>query len=122
MEKEEFEELVVEALEGLPEVFRQKMENVAIVIEDEPTPEEVRAGKVKRDDLLMGLYQGVPLSKRTHYYGEVLPDKITIFQKNIERACRTEDDMKRIVVHTVRHELAHHFGISDERLRESGIY
>ena len=122
MELKDFEKLIEEALEELPEVFRQKMENIDIVVEDEPTPEQKKAGGVKGKALLMGLYQGVPLSKRTHFYGNVLPDKITIFKNNIERICRTEDDIKETVRHTVIHEFAHYFGISDKNMRESETY
>ena len=70
----------------------------------------------------MGLYQGVPLSKRTHFYGNVLPDKITIFRNNIERVCRTDDEIKETIRRTVIHEFAHYFGISDEHMRKSGTY
>jgi predicted Zn-dependent protease with MMP-like domain len=71
---------------------------------------------------LLGLYEGVPLSKRTHQYGLVMPDKISLFRGNIERACRTKKAMKRAIRHTVQHELAHHFGIDDDRLEDLGIY
>lgn len=122
MDSKSFENLVVEAVESLPGDFRRKLENIDIVVEDEPTPEHVKAAGSKGGDLLMGLYQGVPLSKRTHFYGNVLPDKITIFRNNIERACRTGDEIKEAVRRTVIHEFAHYFGISDEHMRESGTY
>ena len=117
-----FEKLVMRALDGLPEVFKQSLENVDVVVEDEPTKEQ--AGKVNAAHrrMVLGLYQGVPLSRRNHLYGMVMPDKISIFQKNIERICRTDEDIVRIVTHTVQHELAHHFGISDKRLKDLGIY
>jgi len=67
-------------------------------------------------------YQGVPLARRSHYYGMVMPDKVSIFKKNIERVCRTDEDIIRLITHTVQHELAHHFGISDQRLKDLGIY
>ena len=122
MDPESFEALVVEAVESLPGDFRKKLENIDIVVEDEPTPEHKKAGKIKGDSLMMGLYQGVPLSKRTHYYGNVLPDKITIFKDNIERVCRTDDEIKERVRRTVIHEFAHYFGISDEHMKNSGTY
>jgi len=122
MDSKSFESLVVEAVESLPWDFRRKLENIDIVVEDEPTPEDGKAAGSKGRDLLMGLYQGVPLSKRTHFYGNVLPDKITIFKNNIERICRTDDEIKETVRRTVIHEFAHYFGISDEHMRSSGTY
>jgi len=122
MERKEFEQLVIRALEELPELFKEKLENVDVVIEDKPTREQARAMDPGQGGLILGLYQGVPLVKRCHYYGMVMPDKISIFQKNIEKACRAEEDIVAMVSHTVQHELAHHLGISDERLREEGIY
>ena len=122
MDQKAFEQLVVEAFESLPEDFRRRLENIDIVVEDEPAPEHRKAAGSRGRDLLMGLYQGVPLSKRTHFYGNVLPDKITIFRNNIERICRTDDEMKEAVRRTVIHEFAHYFGISDEHMRKSGTY
>ncbi|MDD5073032.1 MAG: metallopeptidase family protein [Candidatus Omnitrophica bacterium] len=122
MDARSFEALVVAAVESLPEEIKQKLENVGVVIEDEPTAEHKKAGGSNEDGYLMGLYQGVPLSKRMHYYGNVLPDKITIFKNNIERVCRTDDDIKEAVRRTVIHEFAHHFGISDEHMKNSGTY
>jgi predicted Zn-dependent protease with MMP-like domain len=117
-----FEKLVTLALENLPDIFKRSLQNVDVVVEDEPTEEQ--AGKVNAAHrrMVLGLYQGVPLSRRNHLYGMVMPDKISIFKKNIERICRTDDDVVRIVTHTVQHELAHHFGISDRRLKDLGIY
>ncbi len=77
---------------------------------------------MKPGQLLLGLYQGIPLTKRTTNYGLVLPDKVTIFQGPIERLCRTPEQVVKRVQRTVKHELAHHFGISDDRLRELGAY
>ena len=119
---EEFEQLVAEALDALPEFFLQKLQNIDVVVTDWPTTAELQAVGLKSGQLLLGLYQGVPLTQRTSHYGLVLPDKITIFQGPIERVCRTRDQVVWQVQHTVKHELAHHFGISDERLRELGLY
>ena len=122
MDAQSFEALVVEAVESLPEEFRSKLENVEIVVEEEPAAEHMRVAGPRGRGLLMGLYQGVPLSKRTRHYGGVLPDKITIFRNNIERVCRTDDDIKETIRRTVIHEIAHYFGISDEHMRRSGTY
>ncbi|MEW6026592.1 MAG: metallopeptidase family protein [Planctomycetota bacterium] len=123
MKRDEFEKLVIDAIDNLPEQFRSKIKNLAVVIEDKPTEKTHRSlGGPKDRDIILGLYEGVPLLERTHMYGMVMPDKITIYKKNIERVCRTDAEIKQAVIHTVRHEVAHHFGISDEELREGGIY
>lgn len=119
---EEFEQLVAQALDDLPDFFKQKLENVEVVIADWPTEAELLAVKLKPGQLLFGLYQGIPLTRRTSHYGMVLPDKITIYQMPIEQVCRTPSQVIQQVQHTVKHELAHHFGISDDRLRELGAY
>ena len=122
MDREEFKKLVIKAIEELPQVFKDSLDNVDVVVEDEPTAAQVRSVDSSHRRMVLGLYQGVPLSRRSHHYGQVMPDKVSIFQKNIERICRDKDDIVRIVAHTVQHELAHHFGITDDRLRELGIY
>lgn len=119
---EEFEQLVIQALDDLPEFFQRKLANIEVVVTDWPSAAELRAVGMKPGQLLLGLYQGVPLTKRTTNYGLVLPDKVTIFQGPIERVCRTREQVVRQVQRTVQHELAHHFGISDDRLRELGAY
>ena len=120
--RQKFEGLVIKALEDLPRGFKDRLENVDVVIECEPSSEQIRSSGVSHRRMVLGLYQGVPLSKRSHYYGMVMPDKVTIFQKNIESVCRTEDDIKHVVTRTVQHELAHHFGISDGRLKNLDLY
>ncbi|MFQ5953168.1 MAG: metallopeptidase family protein [Candidatus Omnitrophota bacterium] len=119
---EHFEKLVMRALENLPEIFKRSLENVDVVIEDKPTPEQSKMVDAAHRRMVLGLYQGVPLARRSHQYGMVMPDKISIFRKNIERICKSDEEAVRLVTHTVQHELAHHFGISDKRLRELGIY
>lgn len=119
----EFESLVAEALSDLPPYFREKMENVAVLIRAWPSPAELSRAKVPAGHTLLGLYQGVPLPGRTHHYNLVAPDTITLFQGPIERAAGPDPQaLRRQVRHTLLHELAHHFGISDERLRELGAY
>lgn len=119
---EEFQALVVQALDNLPEFFQQKLQNVEVVVAEWPTPTELKSVGLGPGHLLLGLYQGIPLTRRTGGYNLVLPDKITIFQGPIERICRTREQIVEQVQHTVKHELAHHFGISDDRLRELGAY
>ena len=117
--RENFEQLVTEALAALPKDLAARMSNVDIVVEDRPKKALARTMEVDPDRLL-GLYQGVPLTERGEAYFGVLPDKICLYQDNIERAAYSRNDLKEIVRRTVIHEVAHHFGISDERLEELG--
>ncbi len=119
---EKFEQLVVQALDDLPDFFKEKLQNVEVVIANWPTEAERQAVGLKPGQLLFGLYQGIPLTKRTSHYGLVLPDKITIYRMPIEQVCHTPEAVMRQVQRTVRHELAHHFGLSDDRLRDLGAY
>lgn len=119
---EEFEQLVVQALDELPEFFKQQLQNIDVIVTDWPTESERQAVGLKSGHLLFGLYQGVPLTERTSNYGLVLPDKITIYQMSIEQVCRSPEEVIQRVQRTVKHEIAHHFGISDDRLRELGAY
>ncbi len=118
MEGERFEELVRQALEGLPEEIAQRMSNVDVEVQERPTPSQLGSTRVPAGHTLLGLYQGVPLTRRTSGYHMVPPDRIIIFQRPLERASRGDDDLVERVRATVIHEVAHHFGISDERLRE----
>jgi len=109
----DFEEFVQKALDSLPPDLREAMSNVEIVIEEEPP-----AGQP-----LLGLYQGVPLTRRTSWYGAVPPDKISIYRGPLERRYgRDPRVLRRQIRRVVLHEIAHHFGISDERLRELDRY
>ncbi len=122
MKREDFEELVMAAVDNLPEEFAAQLDNVAIVVEDVPNRGQVRRAQVEPGNTLLGLYEGVPHTRRGHDYSMVLPDKITIFQRPIEAACVTREDVVALVRKVVIHEIAHHFGISDERLDELGLY
>jgi predicted Zn-dependent protease with MMP-like domain len=122
MNRQTFERLVAQALDELPEKFRQKLDNVEIVVDDWPDPETLRLANVRHPAGLLGFYHGVPQTKRTHNYGLVLPDKISIYQRPIEMRCHTMAQVRATVGRVLRHEIAHHFGISDERLREIGAY
>ena len=118
MEREQFEELVRRALTELPEEIAQRMSNVDVEVQDWPTPGQLASLDVGDRGTLLGLYQGIPLTRRTSGYNLVPPDRITIFQGPLERISRDEADLVERVRATVIHEVAHHFGISDERLRE----
>ena len=120
MTREKFEELVREGIKDIPERFLEKLDNVDIVIEDEPTPYQLRKLRVRGGSLIFGLYEGVPQTKRENY-GQVLPDKITIFQTPIEQVARSESVVKEIVKNTVWHEIAHHFGLDEKGIREAEL-
>jgi len=109
VEPERFEDMVVAALDDLPEDLGQLMRNVAVTVEHGPGPPG-----------LLGLYQGVPLTSRTSQYAGVLPDRITIYRQAISAICDTEAEVAAQVRQTVIHEVAHHFGIGDTRLAELG--
>jgi predicted Zn-dependent protease with MMP-like domain len=109
VDPERFEEMTAAALDGLPEDLGRLMSNVAVTVEHGPGPPG-----------LLGLYQGVPLTSRTTGYAGVLPDQITIYRQAICASCRTEEEVAEQVRRTVIHEVAHHFGIDDRRLRELG--
>ncbi len=120
---EHFEDLVEEAIESIPDALWQHIDNLAVVVEAWPTADQRNRVGMKSQGLLLGLYEGVPLTARTHHYGMTPPDKITIFRGPILQICPPIDAaIRRQVRRTVLHEIAHHFGISDERLHELGAY
>ena len=109
VQPERFDEMVAAALDGLPDELGQLIRNVAVTVDDYGGPPG-----------LLGLYQGIPLTSRTSNYAGVLPDRITIYRRAICAICRTEDEVVDQVRRTVVHEVAHHFGIGDDRLGELG--
>jgi predicted Zn-dependent protease with MMP-like domain len=120
MDKEVFRILVAEAVVSLPAEFREKLENIDVVVEDLPSPTQIRQARLASGLTLLGLYEGVPLTRRHSGYGLVPPDKITIFQRTIEAKCSScdEREIKIEIERVVRHEIAHHFGLGDARLRQ----
>jgi len=102
----------------LPPEFQRKLENVDIVVEEWPTPGQLRQVKHIHPTQLLGLYQGVPQTRRGRGYALVLPDKISIFQKPIEAQCRFADEIEAKIEEVVRHEIAHHFGLDEKTLRK----
>ena len=111
MSRANFEALVSQALDEIPEELAAFIENVAVFVEDDPPP---------GDPELLGIYEGIPLTERGHYYGGVLPDRITIYRNPTLAICETFDDVVDEVNITVVHEIAHHFGIDDARLHQLG--
>ena len=123
MTHKEFEALTINTLEKLPKDFKDKLQNVDVVVEEELDLDMVKKLGLGAKGRLLGLYQGVPLKNRTHYYGMVMPDKITLYKQNIERECKARGlDIGEEIKHVIQHEIAHHFGISDKRLKDLDIY
>ena len=108
MKQEIFQELVTRAIENLPDYFLEKLQNVGILIDDDLTSRQ----------RLLGLYEGVPQTKRGGHYGLVPPDKITIFKNTIEAICKDDTEIISTIEKVIKHEIAHHFGISEARLRQ----
>lgn len=119
LERDEFEKIIQEGIRAIPERFLRKLDNVSIVIDDEPTPAQKKKLDIHPSWTLYGLYEGVPQISRGANYTAVLPDKITIFQKPIEARATDREDVKRIVRDTVWHEIAHHFGMDESRVRRA---
>jgi predicted Zn-dependent protease with MMP-like domain len=120
MTRERFEKIAQAAFDSLPDVFTEKVDNVRIVVEDYPSDDDLeRVGG--RKDSLLGLYQGVPLPHRGTWYGAVpvVPDTITLYQKNIEAACRDEEEIERRIVEVLFHELGHYFGMNERQIRQA---
>jgi len=118
LSRDEFERLVSKALGELPKKFRDRLENVAVVVEDDPPGEVLRKLGVKSPHHLLGLYQGVPLKHRGIRYGNVLPDRIVIYQRPIEAIARARGEIIRQIRQTVMHEVGHYFGLAEVDLRE----
>ena len=119
--EDEFELLVEEALATLPHDFRRRMENVEVLVHGEARADQLRGARVPAGHTLLGLYQGVPLTVRSST-PPLFPDRITLFRGPILRACRTPEEAREQIRRTVIHEIAHFFGISDDRLRELDAY
>ena len=118
MRRPEFERLVAEALASIPRRFRDAMQNIAIVVEDEPAPDLLDEMEIEPPDTLLGLYQGTPLTQRTWGFGNQLPDRILIFQGPHEREADDQDDLIVAIAETLIHEVGHYFGMSEEEIEE----
>ena len=118
MTSEEFEELADKAVKSLPKFFKDKMQNIVVTVAAAPNPAQTR----KFGSGLLGLYEGVPILDRGTNYSGAMPDKITLFQKNIEGRSPDPEAIDKEVRHVVMHEIAHHFGMTDEELIQKGLY
>ena len=117
-----FRRLVQRALDSIPPQLAERIDNVEIFVRSRPTADELDAAGLQRGQMLLGLYQGHPLTSRASHYDNALPDRITLYQDAIEAVCATEDDVVEQVRRTVLHEIAHFFGIDDDRLHEIDAY
>jgi predicted Zn-dependent protease with MMP-like domain len=114
--RERFEKLVAEAIELIPKRFRREMQNLAVVVEDEPDAALLEELEIEPPDSLCGLYQGVPLPERSWGHGNVLPDRVTLFQKVIEQDAADDDEVREAIGETLIHEVGHYFGLSEEEI------
>lgn len=117
-ERKAFERHVADALASIPRRFRKAMQNIAIVVEDEPSAALLADMEIEPPDTLLGLYQGTPLTERSWDYGNALPDRILIFQGPHERAAEDEDDLVVAIAETLIHEIGHYFGMSEDQIEE----
>ena len=118
MDDKTFGQLVTKGIEAIPEPFRSKIENVAFLIEDEPSSEERKESHLTPNQTLLGLYRGIPQTRRGIHYHAALPDRITIFKKPILGLSNDPKTIKQIVANTVWHEVGHHFGLNEQEIRK----
>lgn len=114
----EFEQIIADAMDSLPERFFEHVKNVAIVWAEDPSPEQREKLRLRCNESLFGLYEGIPLTSRGDNYNLVLPDKITIFKNPTLRFCTTKNDVAVQVKHTLWHEIAHHYGLNHAKIHE----
>jgi predicted Zn-dependent protease with MMP-like domain len=119
MDRKSFEALVHKAIRELPVEFREKLQNVIVMVEDEPSEEQLERMEIPQDETLFGLYEGVPLTERG-FDSPLYPDRIWIFQQPIEDECETDEEIRDEIRTTIVHEIAHFFGIDDDHLDEIG--
>lgn len=120
--REEFEELAQEAFDHLPQEFQRHMDNVTIAVEEEPSRETLERMHLSSASSLLGLYEGIPLNQRGTWYGmsPVVPDRISLYKKNIERGARSREEIRRRIRDVLIHEIAHYYGMSEEEVRSAG--
>lgn len=118
MTRDEFKRLVEEALQDIPPRFRREMQNIAIVVEDEPPQDLLEEMEIEPPDSLYGLYQGTPLPERSWSHGNALPDRISLYQRPIEEDSDDHEDVIVCIAETLIHEIGHYFGLSEEEIEE----
>lgn len=120
LSRAEFEKLVAQAVGSLPPRFLERLENVEVVVEGEPTREDLEHAEIEPGRTLFGLYQGVPQTQRGTWYGSVLPDRIVIYQRPIEAMAHDRREIRKEIRITLMHEIGHHFGLGEDELSEAG--
>ena len=120
LSRAEFEKLVTQAVDSLPENFLERLENAEVVVEDEPTEEDLDLAGIEPGGTLLGLYHGVPQSQRGHWYGNFLPDRIVIYRRPIEAMARDRQQIRKEIRITLMHEIGHHFGLDEDDLAQAG--
>lgn len=120
LRRAEFERLVAQAVESLPLKFLTRLENVDVLVEDKPTEEDLELAGVEPGNTLLGLYHGVPQSQRGPWYGNLLPDRIVIYQRPIEAVARNRREIRKEIRITLMHEIGHHFGLAEDDLADAG--
>ena len=118
--RKQFEQVIGEVMDRLPDRFREAVQNLSVIVEDEPTPDLLSELEQDPDEPLLGLYLGTPLPERIFGEDPVLPDQILIFRGPLERMCSDGEELREQIRVTLLHELAHYFGIEEERLEELG--
>jgi len=121
MDRQRFEGLVLEAVKALPQRFLDRLANVDIEVRDWPSLQELRSARVPVGRTLLGLYVGIPYPRRGRHYHLALPDRIFIYQRPIERLCRSDDEIRERIGRVIKHEIAHHFGLTDADLRDTSV-
>jgi predicted Zn-dependent protease with MMP-like domain len=119
MTRPQFEALVREAMRAIPRRFRERMQNVEILVEDAPSPSVLADMGFDPDEVVFGLYQGTPLTERSWGHGNALPDRISIYQRTLEAECESEDELFEEICLTLIHEAGHYFGLSEEEIEQA---
>jgi predicted Zn-dependent protease with MMP-like domain len=118
---EEFHLMMEQALEEIPETFKSKIENLAFISEPYPSDSDLSRLGLKSRYSLLGLYSGIPYTHRSTWYGYVTPDRIILFQKNIESLCRNREELSAKIKEVIIHEVAHYFGMDEDEIRQAGF-
>jgi len=121
MNAADFDRLVAQAYARIPARFRRRLKNIALVVEPEPSADQLARGRVRRGGTLLGLYEGRPLTTRSVFESFAMPDRITIFQGPHERLAESPEHLARMVADTVWHEVAHYFGMNEAQVRAAEV-
>jgi predicted Zn-dependent protease with MMP-like domain len=118
--EEEFQEIMESSMESIPDIFKKKLDNIIFIIEDYPSPSDLSRLGMQDKRQILGLYSGVPYTHRNTWYAGTMPDRIILFQRNIEALCYSKEELSKKIQEVVIHEIAHYFGMSDKEIRKAG--